>query len=100
MAVPNKLFAIINLSDAARVRVIMPSLAPWVSSEVQDGQWLLVAPSGTTTQEVSTKLGFNQTGPDTAIILSVDNYHGRNYDAVWEWIKTKLGAELGTPTPA
>jgi hypothetical protein len=64
--------------------------------ELEDGEWLLVAPTGTTTEEVSGKLGFNTAGKDTALILRVENYFGRNYSTVWEWINTKRGALLDT----
>jgi hypothetical protein len=100
MAAPNTLFAIINVSDPADLRAKMLSIPPWVSLELQDGQWLLVAPNATTTQEVSEKLGFSGSGPNTGIVMRVENYFGRNYQTVWEWITTKQGAALGIATPA
>ena len=100
MAAPNTLFAIINVSNPTALKTQMQGMAPWVSLELQDGQWLVVAPNATTTQEVSERLGFNGAGTDTAIVLKVENYFGRNYQTVWEWITAKQGAPLGTPTLA
>lgn len=77
---------------------MLPALAPWEFRELREGQWLLVAPNATTTQEVSAKLGFDGPGPDTGIVARVDNYFGRNYQALWEWIATKKGAPLGSAT--
>lgn len=99
MAAPNTLFAIIDVSNPSAIKAILPRLAPWEYRELRDGQWLLIAPNTTTTQEVSEKLGFDKAGPDTGIVLRVENYFGRNYQALWEWIATKKGASLGTSAP-
>jgi len=88
-----------NVSNPSGLKSLMPSLAPWVYLELKEGEWLLVAPSGTTTEEVSGKLGFNEKGTDTALILRVETYYGRNYSKVWEWIKTKRGAIFDTAAP-
>ena len=99
MATPNALFAIINVSNLPAMRLSLSSAAPWISLELQDGQWLLVAPSATTTKEVADKLDAN--GSDTVLVLRVDNYFGRAFPSVWEWIKTKKEAELvATTAPA
>jgi hypothetical protein len=96
MATQNTLFAIMNVSNPSALKSVMPSVSPWVYMELKDGEWLLVAPNATTTEEVSARLGFNEPGKDTALILRVENYFGRNYSTVWEWIKTKRGALLDT----
>ena len=100
MATPNTLFAIINVSNIAAMRLKLPTLAPWVYLELQEGQWLLVTPGAITSKEVSDRLDLSGPGADTAIVLRVDTYYGRNHAATWEWITTKQGAELGISTPA
>ncbi len=89
-----------NVSDPDGLRTRLTSIAPWVVNEVQLGEWLLVAPSATTTKEVSERIGYFGQGKDTAIIMRVESYFGRNHAPVWEWISTKLGAELGIATTA
>ncbi len=99
MATPNTLFAIINASNPSALKLKIADIAPWVVLELQEGQWLLVAPNATTTTEVSERLGFTGTeSKDTGIVLRVESYFGRNYPNVWEWISTKRGAELGIAT--
>ena len=98
MATPNTLFAIMNVSDPDGLRSRLASIAPWVANEVQPGEWLLVAPNATTTKEVSERIGYMGPGKDTAIILKIESYFGRNHAPVWEWISAKLGAELGVTT--
>jgi hypothetical protein len=100
MALVNALFAIVNVSNPPDLKERMPSVAPWLYRELQEGQWLLVAPYATTTQEVSEKLGFNGPGADTCLILRVENYFGRNYQTLWEWIATKQGAPIDTAASA
>jgi hypothetical protein len=101
MATPNALFAVLNVSNPVALKKSMESIAPWVPLELQEGEWLLIAPGGTTTKEVSDRLGFaNRDSKDTAIVLRAEGYFGRNYQNVWEWIATKQGAELAVATPA
>lgn len=99
MATPNALFAILNASNPDAIKAEIAAIAPWLVLELQEGQWLLIAPSATTTTEVSTRLGLTRTDSrDTGIVLRVETYFGRNYPTVWEWISTKQGAELGAFT--
>ncbi len=101
MATPNALFAVFNISNPEGLKEKMTHIEPWVSLEVQDGQWLLVAPGSTTSKEVSDRLGFSTSDSrDTAIIVRVNTYFGRNFAPVWEWITTKQGAELAITASA
>jgi hypothetical protein len=95
MATPNTLFAIIDVSEPAALKTRMLDIGSWPSLELQEGQWLLVAPNATTTQEVAEKVGLGGIGTAKGLILRVENYYGRNYQTVWEWITTKQGAILG-----
>jgi hypothetical protein len=100
MATPNALFAIMNVSSPDKIKEILKDVAPWVWLELEEGEWLLVAPSSTTTKEVSDRLGLTGAGNDTAMVLRVESYFGRNHMSVWEWITTKQGAELAISTTA
>ncbi len=100
MATLNTLFAVINVSDTDAMSERLKSIAPWLHYELQSGEWLIIAPNGTTTQEVSEKVGFVGPGKDTGIVLRIDSYFGRNYQAVWEWMATKQEADLGVATSA
>jgi hypothetical protein len=94
MATPNALFALINVSDPAVVDEKMKVIAPWLSFKLQAGQWLIVAPSATTTMEVCERVGINA-NEYTGIVLRVESYYGRNPQSTWEWITAKQAAELG-----
>jgi hypothetical protein len=100
MATPNALFAIINVANPEALKQRLGSIAPWLSYELQDGQWLLIAPAGTTSKEASDKLGITSDNPSysptssIAVVLRVDSYYGRNHAVVWDWIKSKQGTEL------
>jgi hypothetical protein len=100
MPTPNTLFALVQVSNPEALRAKLQEIAPWVWYELQDSQWLIVAPSATTSKEVSDRLGLTGGGlaGSTGIVLRVENYFGWSYQTVWEWISTKLGAEL-VPTP-
>jgi hypothetical protein len=99
MSIPNALFAIISVSNPASLEARLQETSHWPSIKVSDGQWLLIAPSGTTSKEVSDALGISNNTPvvSNGIVLRVENYFGRNPQSIWEWIKTKKEAELGTP---
>jgi hypothetical protein len=100
MAISNTLFALINVSDPVAMKARLQGISPWVSYELQDGQWLIVAPSATTAKEISDKLELGGGGSkETGIVLRVENYFGQNYQTVWDWISVKQGAEL-VPTTA
>jgi len=101
MAASNALFSIMNVSNPEGLKARLAEIAPWVSLELQDGEWLLIAPSATTTKEVADRLGFSgEESRDTAMIFRVESYFGRNYQTVWEWISTKQGAELAIAASA
>ncbi len=95
MATPNTLFAIMDVGNPTALREKLGQISPWVSYELRDGQWLLIAFGGTTTKEVTDKLGITIEPPSTtAVVVKVDNYYGRNSAVVWDWIKSKQGTEL------
>jgi hypothetical protein len=99
MATPNALFAIISVSNPASLEARLQAVSHWPSIKVSDGQWLLVAPSGITSKEVSDSLGITGEAPivSNGIVLRVESYFGRHPQSTWEWIRTKKEAELGTP---
>lgn len=98
MATPNSLFAIIAAESPTAVETRVGTLAPWVSWKLAEGQWLLIAPSGTTTKEVSDAVGFTMEADSigNGIVVRVESYFGRYSRSVWEWIATKQGADLVT----
>ncbi len=86
-----------DVSDAAAIEARLANISPWLHLRVGNDQWLLIAPSATTTKEVSDRLGI--TGDEsvsTGIVVRVENYYGRNAPSIWEWVSTKQGAELAT----
>lgn len=92
----NTLFAIIAVSNAAALEARFQTIAPWLYLKVADGQWILIAPSATTSKEVSDRMGITAAESiSNGIVLRVDGYFGRYAPSVWEWINTKLGADLG-----
>jgi hypothetical protein len=93
MATPNTLFVVLNVSNPEGVNSRLGNIAPWVSYDLKNGQWLIVAPSATTAKEVSDKIGLSD-GAETGLVVRVENYFGRNYQVLWDWITTKMGAEL------
>ena len=95
MAVPNTLFAIVNVADSASLEATLLHVEPWVHLKLDEGQWLLVAPSATTSKEVSDRLGFTEAEGKNGMVLRVETYFGREPRSTWEWITTKQGAELG-----
>ena len=99
MATPNSLFAIFHVSNPALVEQRLQQIAPWLSLEVEPGQWVLVAPLGTTTKEVSERIGID-TGISNGIVLRFDSYFGVTQPSIWEWLASKQGANLGTTTSA
>lgn len=93
MATPNALFAILNVSSPATVGTKLQGVSPWLPLKLQEGEWLLIAPAGTTTKEVCERIGIDGS-ESTGIVVRVDTYYGRNPPSIWEWIATKQGAEL------
>jgi hypothetical protein len=98
MATPNALFAIIAASNVNAIDAKLQTIAPWLYIKIKEGEWLLIAPSSTTSKEVSDRLGLTGAEPPiaSAIVLRVETYFGRTVPSTWEWITTKRGAELGT----
>jgi hypothetical protein len=96
MATPNALFAIISVANAAALELKLHALSHWPSIKVADGQWLLVASSGTTSKEISDRLGITGDAPPVSngIVLKVESYFGRNPQSTWDWIRAKKEAEL------
>jgi hypothetical protein len=102
MATPNSLFAIMAVGNPAALELRIDTSSSWLNLKVREGQWLLIAPAGTTTKEISDKLGVTGENPasSSAIILKVESYFGRTSPSTWEWIIAKKGAELGTDETA
>jgi hypothetical protein len=99
MAAPNSLFAILAVSDAGAVNARLEAVAPWLYLNVGTGEWLLIAPTATTTKEVCERIGLGTTSPvASGIVVRVEGYFGRASSSIWEWIATKTGADLGTTT--
>jgi hypothetical protein len=97
MATPNALFVVFAVSDAEAVEKKLHAIAPWLSLNVGAGAWLVVAPTATTTKELSERVGLGVSDPvSQGIVVRAEGYFGRAPSSTWEWIATKTGAELGT----
>jgi hypothetical protein len=97
MAIPNALFVVFAVSDAEAVEKRLQGIAPWLYLNVGPGEWFVVAPSATTTKELSERIGLGISEPvGTGIVVRAEGYFGRTSASTWEWIATKQGAELGT----
>jgi len=103
MATPNALFAIfavIDAAEAAAVEARLLTISPWLYLKVGTGEWLVIAPSATTTKELCDRIGLGTVDPvGSGIVVRAEGYFGRNSKSIWEWIATKQGAELGTSAP-
>lgn len=99
MATQNSLFAIFHTAKPEIVDEKLATIAPWVSMKLEPGQWLLIAPFGTTTKEVSERIGID-TGLATGIVVRFDSYFGVTQPSIWEWLASKQGVALGTAAPA
>lgn len=92
MASDKKIFAVIAASQPEPLKANIESAFPDANLSVGQGQWLLIAPSTMTTQELAMKLGISADPPvSTAIVLSVTSYFGRAPLNIWEWLLTKMG---------
>ncbi len=100
MPTTNTLFAIFAVTDAAALEIRLQTIAPWLAWKAAEGQWLIIAPQATTTKELSDRLGITDGSVSGGIVVRVENYYGRASTSVWEWVATKMGAELGNPTSA
>ncbi len=101
MAAPNALFAVFAVSDAVAVDARLQTIAPWLYLNVGEGEWLLIAPTATTTKEVCERIGLGTAGSiASGIVVRVEGYFGRASSSIWEWIATKTGADLGATTSA
>jgi hypothetical protein len=85
------------VSDAEAVESRLQNIAPWLFLNVGKGEWLVIAPSATTTKELSDRIGLGTLDPvGSGIVVRVEGYFGRTSKSTWEWIATKQGADLGT----
>ena len=101
MATPNALFVVFAVSNAEAVEKRLQAIAPWLYLNVGTGEWLVVAPSATTSKELCERVGLGVTEPvSSGIAVRAEGYFGRASSSIWEWIATKTGADLGSPTPA
>jgi hypothetical protein len=100
MANPNALFAVFAVSDAEAVEKRLQTLVPWLSLKVGAAAWLVVAPTATTTKELSDRIGLGVADPiGLGIVVRAEGYFGRAPSSTWEWIATKTGADLGSTAP-
>lgn len=100
MASPNALFVVFAVSDATAIEARLQTIAPWLSLNVGTGEWLVIAPTATTTKELSERIGLGVSAPaGRGIVVRAEGYFGRAPSSIWEWIATKTGADLGSPAP-
>ncbi len=96
MANVNALFAVVATSNPEAMQLRVSQIAPWLTLEVEKGQWLVIAPSSTTTKELSDRLGISDGTISNGIVLKVETYFGRTAPSTWEWVSAKMGAPLVT----
>lgn len=100
MANLNALFVVFAVSNSEEVEKRLQAISPWLFLSVGAGQWLVVAPSATTTKELCERIGLGIAEPiSSGIVVRAEAYFGRYASSVWEWIATKTGADLGTAAP-
>jgi hypothetical protein len=95
MGTSNTLFAIFAASKPIDLGAKLESTYPGMYLKVAEGEWLLVAPSSSTTKEISDILGITDNSVSQAIVVSTAGYFGRASVSIWEWIATKTGATSG-----
>jgi hypothetical protein len=101
MANLNALFAVFAVSEPDAIEQRLQGISPWLSLKVGTGEWLVVAPSATTTKELCDRIGLGVSAPvASGIVVRAEGYFGRASSSVWEWIATKTGADLGNTAPA
>ena len=104
MALPNALFAVIAITDPATATAVeerLQTISPWLFLKVGTAEWLVIAPTATTTKELCDRIGLGTADPvGSGIVIRAEGYFGRSSKSIWEWIATKQGAELGTAAPA
>jgi hypothetical protein len=92
MPTTNTLFAVIAVAHPEALEAQIRAKFPDLSMEARKGQWFIVAPSTTTTTELSNQLGITEGTSSAAIVLNVASYYGRTNPATWEWIAAQMGA--------
>lgn len=101
MATSNALFVVFAVADAVAVEKRLQAIAPWLYLNVGAGEWLVIAPSSTTTKELCERIGLGVSSPaSSGIAVRAEGYFGRASSSVWEWIATKTGADLGATATA
>lgn len=85
---------IFHVSSPQIIEEKLAHIAPWLSLEVEPAQWLVIAPSGTTTKELCERVGI-EFGQSNGIVVRFDSYYGVSQPSVWEWISSKRGVALG-----
>jgi hypothetical protein len=97
MALPNALFVVFAVGEVEPIEKRIQGIAPWLYLNVGSGEWLVIAPSPTTTKELCERIGLGVSAPvSSGIVVRADGYFGRASSSIWEWIATKTGADLGT----
>jgi hypothetical protein len=92
MPATNTLFALLAVANPDALEPVIKDKFPDSSLKVAPGEWLIAAPSTTTTVELSNQLGITDGSSSNAVVLSVTSYYGRVSVSVWEWIAAKTGA--------
>lgn len=92
MSGTSTLFALFGVTKPEALEAVIKEKYPEMALKVAPGEWLLVAPSTTTTIELCNQLGITEGTSSGAIVVSVSSYYGRASVAVWEWIAAKTGA--------
>jgi hypothetical protein len=85
------MFAIIAVSDQAKLAAAIQEKFPQDHLLLVPGQWLVA--SDLTAQELSSVLGITDGDNGTALVLSFQTYFGRSVPQTWEWIANKMGAK-------
>ena len=99
-AAPNTVFALFAATNPGAVQLaINSSRYPFamIAQKVSGDSWFLIAPSATTTKEVSDALGITDGTNGSGVIVRVDTYYGRANTAIWEWLSAKRSIELAQP---
>ncbi len=83
------LFAVVSPTENPLLGMKIASLFPDTHFTVSGFHWLVVT-SGTTSQELATKLGLADGSSGTGIVYGTSSYWGRANPQIWEWIRAKM----------
>jgi hypothetical protein len=81
-------FAVIATEgDPSPLRTAVETFFPG-SAQVASNVWLVTA-TGAVAKDVSDRLGLQEGGIGTGIVLTVFGYYGYASNAIWEWLAMK-----------